>query len=173
MIAGKTDLIERRQRVIDRVDDLPARAFDADAFHRLAETLAALRFLDPIRVGADHLDAIALEHACMCQLDGQVESGLTAECWQNRVGPLLFDDALDDFRCERFDIGGVSQLGIGHDRGRVGVHQDHPIPLGLQCFAGLRAGVIELTGLSDHNGPGSQNKNGADVGSLGHGSVSY
>ena len=31
---------------------------------------------------------------------GQVKSGLTAERCQNRVGALLFDDALDDFRCE-------------------------------------------------------------------------
>ena len=169
MIAGRPTRSSGGKSLIDGADELPARALDADALHGLAEALAILRLLDHIGVGADHLDAMARENACARQLHGQVERRLAAQRRQQRVGPLLFDDALDHLRRERLDIGGIGQLGIGHDGGRVGVHQDHPVPLGLQCLAGLRAGVVELAGLSDHDGPGAEDEDGADVGSLGHG----
>ena len=152
---------------------MAARALDPDAFHGLVEAFSRLRLVDDIRVGADHFDAMALEYAGAREFHGQVKRRLATQCWQYRVGPLLFDDALDHLRYERLDVGGVGQLGIGHDRGGVGVHEDHPVPLSLQCLAGLRAGVVELAGLSDDNGPGSEDKNGAYVGSLGHGDVSY
>jgi hypothetical protein len=73
--------------------------------------VAALRLLDHIRVGADHFDAIALENACARQLHGQVQPRLATERWQQRVGPFLFDDALNEFRRERLDICSVGQLG--------------------------------------------------------------
>ena len=48
---------------------------------------------DGLGVGADQLDAEALEHAALDQLHGQVQRGLAAEGRQQGVGPLPLDDA--------------------------------------------------------------------------------
>jgi len=64
-------------------------------------------------------------------------------------------DLLNDFRGDRLDIGGIGQIGIGHDGGRVGIDQNDPVTLGLQCLAGLRPGIVKLTGLTDDDGSGT------------------
>ena len=64
-------------------------------------------------------------------------------------GPLLLDDLGDDLRRDRLDIGGVGQIRIGHDRGRIGIDQHDPVALVLQRLAGLGAGIVELAGLAD------------------------
>ena len=46
--------------------------------------------------------------------------------------------------------------GVGHDGGRVRVRQHHFVALRLERLAGLCAGVIELRGLPDDNGPGTE-----------------
>ena len=60
MIAGKPDVLERRQRLVHRVRDRRARAFEADLVHRLAEALAVLGLLDRLGIGADHLRSPSL-----------------------------------------------------------------------------------------------------------------
>ncbi len=45
---------------------------------------------------------------------------------------------------DRFDVGGVGEVGVGHDRGRVRVDQDDAHALLAQHAAGLRARVVEL-----------------------------
>ena len=53
------------------------------------------------------------------QVHRRVEAGLPAERRQQRVGPLLLDDLLDDLPGDRLDVGAVGRLRVGHDRGRV------------------------------------------------------
>ena len=65
---------------------------------------------------------------------------------------------LDHLGRDRLDIGRVGQLRIGHDRRRVGVHQDDAIALFLQRLARLRAGIIELAGLADDDRPGADDQ---------------
>src|SRR6516164_1252578 len=113
----QADSLERGKSLIDGADELAARALDPDAFHGLAEAFSRPRLVDDIRVGADHFDAMALEYTGARQFHGEVKRRLATQCWQYRVEPLLFDDALDHLRYERLDVGGVGQLGIGHDRG--------------------------------------------------------
>ena len=43
------------------------------------------------------------------------------------------------------------KLGIGHDRGRVGVDQDHAVALCAQNAAGLGSRIVEFTGLTDND----------------------
>ena len=43
-------------------------------------------------VGADQLDAVALEHARVVQREREVQRGLAAERRQHGVGPLALDD---------------------------------------------------------------------------------
>ena len=73
--------------------------------------------------GADHLDAVLLEHAVLVQVHRRVQAGLAAERRQQRVGPFLLDDLGDDLPGDRLDVGAVGHLRVGHDGGRVGVDQ--------------------------------------------------
>jgi hypothetical protein len=74
------------------------------------------------------------------------------------VGPLAGDDVGHRPPMDRLDVDGVGHVGVGHDRGRVGVHQNHPVTLLPQRLAGLRAGIVELAGLTDHDGTGADNQ---------------
>ena len=84
-----------------------------------AEELAVLRRLDGGQLGADHLDAVALEGAVVREGHGQVEPGLAAEGGQQGVGPLALDDLGHDLGGERLDVGAVGELRVGHDGGRI------------------------------------------------------
>ena len=104
------------------------------------------------------------------QRDGGVERSLTTQGRQESIGAFLGDDAFHELRGDRFYVCGVREIGIGHDRGRVRVDQDHPESFGLQDSAGLGAGVVELAGLTDDDGAGADDKDRRDVSSTGHGS---
>src|SRR5690606_7116375 len=82
---------------------------------------------------------------------------------QQRVRPLPRDDLLDDLGGDRLDVGGVGELGVGHDRGRVAVDQRHPQPLGLEHPARLGAGVVELARLADDDRAGPDDQDGLQV----------
>ncbi len=62
---------------------------------------------------------IAIEHSTSMKSHRDVESGLSAERRKQGIGSLPGDDLLDELGSDRFDVGGVGELGIGHDRGRV------------------------------------------------------
>ena len=68
----------------------------------------------------------------------------------------------------RLDVGGIGHLRVGHDGGRIGVHQDDPVALFPQGLAGLGAGVVELTGLADDDRTRADDQDAVDVGSFGH-----
>ena len=92
------------------------------------------------------------------QRDCGVEGGLAAQGGQQGVDRraafgLLNDHLLNEVSRDGFDIGVVGVLRIGHDGGRIGVHQAHRQALVTQHPAGLGAGVVELTGLPDHDRP--------------------
>jgi hypothetical protein len=68
------------------------------------------------------------------------------------------DDLFDVIAGERLDVGAVGELGIGHDGGRVRVDQHHLVALLAESLAGLRAGVVELGGLADHDRAGADHE---------------
>ncbi len=94
-------------------------AFKTDGVHRHAEALAVFRLVDDVGLGADHLHIEQLQHAALVELQRAIERGLSAHGGQQRVWALLLDHLGDHFRRDRFDIGGVGQIRIGHDRGGV------------------------------------------------------
>ena len=147
----KADLRHGRAGVLDRVGDRAARHSQPGLLHRLAEQLAVLGPLDRVVVGADQLDAVALERAVLGQGLGQVERGLPAERGQQSVGALALDHLPHRPGQQRLDVGGGGHLGIGHDRGRVGVDQHDLVALVHQHAARLRARVVELGRLADHD----------------------
>ena len=134
--------------------------FDADRGHGVAEFQPILGAVDDVGAGADQFDVVARQHAGLRELHGGVERGLAAHGRQQCVGLLAGDDAFDDLRRDRLDVGGVGETGIGHDGGGIGVHQHDAIALGLQRLAGLRAGVVELAGLADDDRAGADDQDG-------------
>ena len=60
------------------------------------EQVAVLGLGDRVGVGADHLDAVLLQHAVPGQGHGHVQAGLAAERGQQGVGLLGLDDLGDD-----------------------------------------------------------------------------
>ena len=93
------------------------------------------------------------EGAVLGQRHREVEGGLAAHGGQQGVGLLDLDHAGHHLGGERLDVGAIRHVGIGHDRGRVAVHQHHLKSFGPQGFAGLGARVIEFAGLADHDRP--------------------
>ena len=119
--------------------------------------------MDRVVVGADQLDAEALEGAVVVQRLGEVERRLAAERRQQRVGALALDDPRDRLGQQRLDVGAVGELGVGHDRRRVRVDEDDLVALLAQHLAGLHAGVVELGRLPDHDRPRADQQDLVDV----------
>ena len=178
----QADLVERPERELHalpqvalavvhlgRGDDGGARVLDAEPVHRLAEQLAVLGHLDGFALGADQLDAVFVEHAHVGKRQRGVEPGLAAHGGQERIGFFLGDDLGDHLGRDRLDIGGVGHFRVGHDRRRVGVDQDDAVALFAQRLAGLGAGIVELAGLADDDGPRADDHDRLDIGSLRHG----
>jgi len=97
-----------------------------------------------------------------------VQPGLPTYRRQERIGPFLRDDGLQRLERDRLDVGCVGQFGIGHDRRRVRVDQHHTITFGVERLDRLRAGIIKLGGLTDHDRAGADDEYGVEVGSFWH-----
>ena len=165
----KADLRLHRERLFHAVRNSRTRGLEADVRHGTPEQLAVFRHVDGAPRGADHLDIEFLEHALAHQIERRVESGLAAHGRQQGAGPLLLDDACDGAPVDRLDIDRIGALRVGHDGGRIGVHQNDPISLFFQCLTGLSSRIIELTGLTDDDRSCADDQDAVEVGSLRHG----
>ncbi len=154
---------QRPLRLADAMHDLRPRNPKAGALHRLAEGLAVLGAADRLVVGSDQLHPAALEHLRLVERRGEVERRLAAEGGQQRVRPLALDDPLHRVRGQRLHVGAVGELGVGHDRGRVGVDEHHLVAVGEQHLARLGARVVELRRLADHDRPRADQEDLPDV----------
>ena len=149
-------------------DDGGLGVFQTDAVHRFAEKFAILGHFNGLTVRADQFHAEFLKHAHVRERETGVQAGLPAHRGQQRVGAFLFDDLGHNLGGDRLDIGGVGQTRIGHDRRGVRVDEDDPVAFLAQRLARLRTGIVELAGLSDHDGTGSDDHDGGDIGSFRH-----
>ena len=78
------------------------------------------------------------------------------------------DDPLHPLQCQRFDIGPIREIRIGHDRRWIGVDEDGPITLFLQGSEGLGTGIVEFAGLADDDRPGAQDEDRLQISPLRH-----
>ena len=159
----QADVLEGALGLPHRLDRGAPRHSQPRALHRRAEQVAVLGAADRLVVGADQLDPEALERAVVGELAGQVQRRSAAERGQQRVGALALDHAGDRLGQQRLDVGGRGELRVGHDRGRVRVHEHDLVALLEQHPAGLRARVVELGGLADHDRPGADHEDLLDV----------
>ena len=172
MIAGRPTTSSAFSASGKSCASMRVRDREADLLHRLAEKLAVLRLVDGVGAGADHLDAEPVQHAVAMQGQRGVERRLPAHGRQQRHSPgcrpLALDHLGHDFRRDRLDIGRVRQFRIGHDRRRIGIHQDDPVSFGAQRLARLGAGIVEFASLADDDRAGADDQNRFDVGAFGH-----
>ena len=136
---------------------------EPDPDHRLLEQLTILGDADRVGSRPDQLDPPLVERTGVGQVHGQVQRRLTAEGGEHGIGALGIEDPLDDLRDQRLDVGRVREIGVGHDRGRVRVGQDHPVALLAEHPARLGPRVVELACLSDHDGPGADDQDRLEV----------
>ena len=155
--------IDPRAALIHGVGDDAAGDLGATTLDDVLELVTVLPGVDGRGGGADELDVVLIEHTALDQAHGGVEGGLPAQGGQEGVGPFLGDDGGQHLGGDRLDVGGVGDVGVGHDRGRVGVDQDDADSLSAQDAAGLGAGVVELAGLPDDDGARSDDEDGADI----------
>ena len=94
------------------------------------------------------------------QINREIQSDLSTERRQQAFGPFLLDDPAQHRHGQRFDVDHVGNAFVGHDRGRIGVDQDRTHALFCHRLAGLRAGVVELGRLADHDRPAANDQDG-------------
>ena len=132
---------------------------DPDAPHGLLEQLPVFRLADCLQTGANQLHAVAFQHATFRKVDCQIERCLSPHGGQQGVRALRCNHLGHHIRDEGLNVGAVRHFRIGHDGGRVGIHQHHLKAFVPQGFTGLGSGVVELAGLTDDNRPGTQQEN--------------
>ena len=165
---GKSDPGGDGKDVVQRTGEAALGDAEPDLFHGRPEELAILRLVDDWQRRPDHLDAVFFKDARLRHGDRGVEPRLAAQRGEQRIGALLGDDLFHRFRRDRLDIGPVGRFGVGHDRRRVGVDEDHLVPLLLERLAGLGPGVVELAGLADDDRPGADDQDFLNVRSFRH-----
>ena len=165
---GKPKLIAKAQRVLRIVDQRRGGNVQADLAAGVLEPQAVFGHFDGAQRGADQFDFVLFEDAAFGQFHGEVQRGLAADGGQQRVGLFLGDDFFEIFLGERLDVGAVGHFRVGHDRGRIGIHQHHFVALRAQRLARLRAGIVEFAGLADDDRAGADDQNFLDVGAFGH-----
>ena len=141
---------------------------ETDLEHALFENLAVLTLGNRLGFRADHLHAVFLQDTGLVELHREIERGLASERRQQGRRPLGGDDFFDHLERERFDVGRISELRIGHDRGRIGVDQNDAVTLFLERLARLGAGIVELARLADDDRTGADDEDGLQVSAFGH-----
>ena len=127
----------------------------ADFLQHVLEKLAVLGAFDRVQRRPQQSDALRFKPAVPGQLHGQGQPVLAADGGEQSVGAFLLDQTLQDLYRQRFDVDLVGDVAVGHDRGGVRIHENHLVALFLECEAGLRARIVELGGLSDHDRTGT------------------
>ena len=135
----------------------------AAALHRLAELLAVLGSLDHVERRADQLDPERVEQPVARERAREVQRGLAAHRRQQRVGPLTAEHVRDALDVERLDVRAVGEARVGHDRRRVRVDDDRAEPVLAQDLERLRARVVELARLADHDRAGADQADRLEV----------
>ena len=150
------------------VGDMRRQHRFAQPLAQLLEQLAVFGLLDALERRTQNLDLALLQHALLGQLHGQIQARLAAQPRHDGIGTLVTDDLGHVFERQRLHIDLVGDMRVGHDRRRIGIHQDHLVPLLFQREAGLRPRIVELGGLTDHDRPRADHHYFLDIRSLRH-----
>ena len=95
---------------------------------------------------------------------------MAAHAGDEGVGAFAFDDFFDDFRRQGLDVDLIRHFPVGHNRGRIGIDEDHFHPFFTKGFAGLGAGVVEFRRLTDDDGAAADDEYFLNIFITGHNS---
>ena len=168
---GESNLLLNFPGFVHVMGDTGTRTLQTDAAHGNIETTAVFGLVDGIGGSTDHLYAELGQHAVFFQLQGAVQRSLTTHGRQYRIRALFLDDFANHFPGNWLDIGRIGHLRVGHDGGRVGVHQDDAIALFTQGFTGLGARVVKFASLTDDNRACAQDQDAFKVCTFWHDST--
>ncbi len=155
-------------RLLGRSDDLRGQYRLAQAQTQILEHLSVLGLLDTAERCSEYLHLTLFENTLLGQLHGQIQPRLTAQSRYYRIGTLVADYLGDILQRQRLHVHLVGDMRIGHYGGRIRVYQNNLISLLLQGQTGLRAGVIELGGLTYDDRTRSDHHHFLYIGSLRH-----
>ena len=158
-----TNLFGDHESLIGRMREARLGNREADVGHRGLEEFAILGGVDGLGPRADDLDTQSLGHAAANEFHGEIERGLAAQGGQQRVGALTLENVSQHVGVERFDVGDVGGSRIGHNRRRIRVHENDLEAIVAQHLTGLGPGVIELTGLTNHERARTDHQNARDI----------
>ena len=105
----------------------------------LPEELSILSTIDRLDICTDQPNAVFPENSIASKCHRSIEGGLTSERGKDRIRALLLDDPLEELSRDRFHVGRISELRIGHDRRWIAVDQDDANALLLENTTGLSA----------------------------------
>ena len=159
-----------RQRFFHGVRNAGTRGIQTDFLHCHIEATAVFRFINRVSGSADHGDAEFGQHALTFQLQRAVQRRLTAHGRQYRIRTLFFDNFAHDFPVNRLNIGRIGHFRVGHDGGRVGVHQNDTVTFFAQGLTGLSARVVKFASLADNDRASAKNQDAFYVCTFWHGS---
>ena len=152
---GVPDRLGGAQRLVHRRHGLAAGDGDADLVECLDEQVAVLAHAQHVHLRAEHLDAEALKHAHLLELDTDVQRALSAKGEQHAVGALLLEHVRDVVGRDWEEVHLGCKRVAGLDRRDVRVDQ-HRLDAGLaQGLDRLGAAVVELARLPDAQAAGA------------------
>jgi len=164
----KADLREHFAGLVQAANDSSPAGLETNRLHQRLEGFAVLTPADRVGLGADHLHAVLGKNAEPIEFHRQIERRLAAEGGENRIGFLDLDYLLKHLDRERLDVRPIGRARIGHDRGRVGIDEYHPVAVLPEGLAGLGAGIVEFAGLPDDDRAGADQEDRVEVVAAGH-----
>ena len=139
-----------------------------DFEHGFLEQVAVFGALDGFCLCTDEFHLVAVQNAAFVQFHSEVQGGLSTQSGEQCVRAFAADDFVQNIDAQRFNVGAVGHFGVGHDGGRVGVHQHHFVTFAAQHLAGLHAGVVKFAALANYDRARTNEHNLLDVGTLRH-----
>ena len=148
---GISDILCRLQPFFHRICDLRRTDGLADTLAQLLEQFPVFGAFDAFALRAEQFRSALAQHPFLFELHGEVQTCLTADGRNDRVRAFVTDDPRNVFEGKRFHIYFIGDLRVRHDRRGVRVAKNDFVTFFFQGEASLRAGVVELRRLTDHD----------------------
>ena len=168
----KTHLFLHCPGFFHRMSDAGTCRAQTDFGHRILELGTIFGFVDGFGCRADQLALVFIQHAVTPKIERAVQCRLATHRGQDCIRAFFIDDAFNHLPGDGLNVSDIGHLGVGHDGGRITVDQNDFVAFLAQGLASLRAGIIELTGLTDDDRTGTNDENAFDIGTLSHFCVS-
>ena len=119
------------------------RTWDSTLVEKLVKTFSVLSSINAVSRSTEDIYAHIGE--MLCKLD----SGLTAELYNNTIWLFSFDDSFNVLTCERVEVESVACVEVGGNSFRVVVADNSFVAHFLQCPYTVYGAVVELDTLTD------------------------